>query len=313
MLVEEVVTFQGLEVQRRKASYANYNAKAATVIFIRAALVEENLFPDPRSRRGEESLEEEMPRPTAQFPFLAHNRAVRHKIETWQTRMRHHNLDLDQALFEFYARQIADVASLHELNRFVNGLADRATLNATEADLIGDRDLSFDAGAFPDAVVLAGMPVELSYAYAPGEENDGVTLRLPADLAKAISPASVQWAIPGLRAEQAKDLLENLPKTLRRELQPFAPKAAEIARDFAPAGPSLAHDLSAFIRTRYQVAVPPDAWKTEAIPAHLRPRVLLESAAPHRGPDLSTCPAAPGGGLNLSLIIVSHYRGALHG
>jgi ATP-dependent helicase HrpA len=37
----------------------------------------------------------------------------------------------------------------------------------------------------------------------------------------------------------------------------------------------LAHDLSAFIRMRYQVAVPPDAWKTEAIPAHLRPRVEI--------------------------------------
>src|SRR6185436_20608803 len=44
VLVEEIVTLHGLEVQRRKVAYANINAKDATAIFIRSALVEENLL-----------------------------------------------------------------------------------------------------------------------------------------------------------------------------------------------------------------------------------------------------------------------------
>jgi ATP-dependent helicase HrpA len=279
VLVEEIATLHGLEVQRRKVAYGNFNAKEATAIFIRAALVEEDLeFGVRSSEFGVERSESTATggdEANRRFPFLAHNRALRQKIETWQTRMRHHNLDLDQALFDFYAKRIEGVASITELNRFVNGLADRNLLCATEADLIGDRDLSYDANAFPDAVTLAGQPVELSYAYAPGETNDGVTVRLPAELAQHVSPASVQWAVPGLRTEQAKELLESLPKSLRRELQPFAPKVAEIAREFVPSGPSLAHDLSAFVRVRYRVEVPADAWRIEAVPAHLRPRVEI--------------------------------------
>lgn len=297
VLAEELITFQGLEIQRRKVAYSNINPTAATELFIRAALVEGNLLPtrtqhfrdaDPdadthSSRRTHRVRVAEVAEPEGdaseeakrRFPFLAHNRQVRERIESWQTRVRHRGFDVDQSLFEFYRNRIALVASIHELNRFCNGLKDASILNASEADLIGEQSTQFDAQAFPDSVVLAGQPVQAKYAYAPGEEHDGVTLRLPAELARSVSPAQVQWAIPGLRAEQATELLGSLPKSARRDLQPIAPKAAELARDFQPSTPSLRHDLSTFVRQRFQVDVPPDAWKLDTIPAHLRTRVEI--------------------------------------
>ena len=45
VLVEEIVTLHGLEVQRRKVAYGSINSRDATAIFIRSALVEENLIP----------------------------------------------------------------------------------------------------------------------------------------------------------------------------------------------------------------------------------------------------------------------------
>ncbi len=289
VLVEEVVTFQGFEIQRHKVSYAQHNPADATALFIRSALVEERLFPvrQLRSRRNEDdettapdlddaaggeegaNLEEAFRR----FPFLEHNHSVRQKVETWQTRMRHHQFDLDQALFVFYSARIQGVASVAELNRWVNGLTDREALCVRETDLVGDRDLGYDEDAFPDQLALSGQPIELAYAYAPGEENDGVTLRLPVELVGEISAAVVSWAVPGLRQDQAKELLESLPKSLRRELQPFAPKVPEIARGLIPTGSSLGMALSGFVRQNYRVEVPSDAWKWDAIPAHLRPRL----------------------------------------
>ena len=47
-------------------------------------------------------------------------------------------------------------------------------------DLLGDLQLNYDANAFPDAVHIAEQPLALNYAYAPGEEWDGVTVQLPA-------------------------------------------------------------------------------------------------------------------------------------
>ena len=209
-----------------------------------------------------------------QYSFLEHNRKIRHKIETWQTRVRRHDLTgLDQSLFEFYGRHLKNVSSVHELNRWLREDGQRELLCINEADLTGGQELNYDAEAFPDAVPLGGQPVVLSYAYAPGEEQDGVTVKLGFSLAQTISQASVEWAVPGLREGQISELLRALPKAIRRELMPFPPKVAEIARDLRPVGDSLKKDLAQFIRQHYGVEIPLEAWPAEAIPQHLRPRV----------------------------------------
>jgi len=185
------------------------------------------------------------------FPFLTHNRKLREKIETWQTRMRRHDLpDLDQALFSFYAARLQDISSRHELQRRL-AAAESGFLCAAEADLAGARDLRLDTHAFPDSVVLGGAEVPLSYSYSPGEETDGVTLRLPLAVAESVSPASVEWAVPGLREAQIQELLRALPKSLRRELMPLGPKAAELAASFS-LGPVRSVTTS---RKRFSVAM----------------------------------------------------------
>ena len=53
-----------------------------------------------------------------------------------------------------------------------------------------------DAEAFPDAVPLGGQPVALSYAYQPGEEPDGVTVKLGFALAQTVSQSCVNGPSP---------------------------------------------------------------------------------------------------------------------
>ena len=287
VLVEEIVTLHGLEVQRRKVAYGNINARDATAIFIRSALVEENLMPS-RNRRGDEaeadrdevrvltSVEEKKPELPPQYRFLAHNRSIRAKIENWRTRVRHHALgDLDQALAEFYARHLTDVSSLHELNRLLRDPAAQERLCISEAELAGGQLLGYDAAAFPDAVPVSGQSVALAYAYAPGEEHDGVTIELPFTLAQTASSALIEWAVPGLREEMISGLLRALPKSIRRELMPFPPKVAEIVREFQPTGTSFLQDFAAFLHRRYGVAVKAADWPANALPAHLRPRIEI--------------------------------------
>ena len=283
VLVEEKTTLYGLEVHKAKVSHGNINPAEATEIFIRSALVEDDLLPTRRKDADDEyddndtrifrTTEKKQPLPP-QYSFLDHNHQVRQKIETWQTRVRRHDLaNLDQTLFDFYAKRIQNVSSVHELNRLIRDCGGPEFLCATEADLTGGQSLDFDAEAFPDAVPLGGQPVALSYAYTPGEEQDGVTVKLGFSLAQTISQASVEWAIPGLREGLINELLRALPKSLRRELMPFPPKVEEILRDFQPGGDSLPHALALFIRERYGIAIPPNTWASDAVPAHLRPRI----------------------------------------
>jgi len=183
--------------------------------------------------------------------------------------------DLDQTLAEFYTRHITNVSSVHELNRLLREPGAQEKLCITEAELAGGQQLNYDATAFPDSVQVGGQPVPLAYAYAPGEEHDGVTIKLPFSVAQMASPGLVEWAVPGLREEMINELLRALPKTIRRELMPLPPKAAEIAREFQPAGRSFLQDLGMFLHRRYGVEVKAADWPANALPAHLRPRIEI--------------------------------------
>jgi len=306
VLATEKVTLYGLELHQRNVAYGTIDSAEATRIFIRSALVEEQLFPEPGAPQGRGAAvvnrerqaareedrefrrgarfaleraregvrgEEKLP---ARFGFVEHNRRIREKIETWQTRVRRHDIrSADDALFDYYAARIRDVSSIHELNKLLGENTQAGFLCATEADLTGGQDLAYDAEAFPDAVPIGGQPVLLEYAYAPGEEKDGVTLKLAFELAMTVSAASVDWSVPGLREEQVLELLRALPKTLRRDLMPFQPKVARILAEFKPSGPTLLHDLAQFLRQTYGVEVAADSWSADALPAHLRPRVEI--------------------------------------
>ncbi|MGO8699906.1 MAG: ATP-dependent RNA helicase HrpA [Limisphaerales bacterium] len=286
VLVDEIITLHGLEVQRRKAAYGNINPREATTIFIRSALVEENLAPGSNSGLDDGEVDRDEVRVLSAPPpskpklpplhrFLEHNRRVRDKIENWRTRVRHHGLDLDDALAKFYGQHVKNVSSLHELNRLLGeaGMVDRLCI--TEAELAGGEATGYDAAAFPDTVAVSGQRVGLAYAYAPGEEHDGVTIELPSAIAQSAPSALLEWAVPGLREEMVNQLLRALPKSIRRDLMPFPPKVPEIVREFQPSGASFLREFAGFLRRRYGVEVEASDWPADALPAHLRPRIAI--------------------------------------
>ncbi len=290
VMVEERISLYGMEIFRRHAAYGNINPADATRIFIRSALVEENLFPAPPPETEEEPEERASramrrrhlmveQRPAAlppRFQFLEHNRALREKIETWQTKARRHDLvDVDEALGRFYEERVKNVSSVEELNRLLGGHPEPGWLCAAEADLLGDQQLEFDTAAFPDSIEVEGKTVPLAYAYKPGEEQDGVTVRLGFNLAQVANGASLEWSVPGLREAQVGELLRALPKSLRRELMPLAERVAEIVRDLQPSGATLKQDLARFIRERYHLEVTAESWAGDALPKHLHPRVEI--------------------------------------
>ncbi|HVK58754.1 MAG TPA: DUF3418 domain-containing protein, partial [Candidatus Kapabacteria bacterium] len=261
VLVTEKVLLGGLEIHNRLVPFAKVNPKEATEIFIRSALVEEPV--------------------SAPHRFLAENQKLREKVETWQTRLRSTALpNVDEALYRFYAKRLQNVSSIHDLNRFVReeGQGDRNFLCATEADLIGDRDLKLDETSFPESVEIHGRQIPLQYAYAPGEEHDGVTAHVPITLVQHLRPGALEWAVPGWREEQVRNLLKALPKSLRVPLMPLEPKVNEICRNLKPDTDSLLQSLSSYIQKNYKVPVTPDAWPLDALPSHLKPRVQVTGA-----------------------------------
>jgi ATP-dependent helicase HrpA len=255
VVVLEKVMLHGLTVLERWIDYGKVDPVKATELFIRALVENQVQLP---------------------HKFLAHNQQARQRLEVWQTRMRQAaHCDLDQAFFNFYQNRLHHISSIPDLNKLLRDklMHDPQFLCAGEEELTGEAAVALDREAYPAQVKLANQSVDVSYAYAPGEEQDGVTLRLPVEIARAIAPEEIRWLVPGLREEQVLHLLRLLPKAVRIKLMPLDRAAAEIARELghqiSPA------QLSEFLAKRRHVHVPDAAWQFDSLPLHLQTRIEI--------------------------------------
>jgi ATP-dependent helicase HrpA len=257
VLVTQRTLLHGLEVKRQFVDHGKIDAVAATELFIRGALIDNRDTP-------------------ITLRFYGHNHAVREKIETMLTRVRDNRVyALDERLFAFYRARIQGVSSIHDLNRFVHerSAEDPRFLCATEEDLTANQDFACDLELFPDQVSLGNTVLPVTYQYRPGEEQDGVTVQVPLQVAAHLSSGQVQWMVPGLREEIAAVLMRALPKALRRSLMPIPEKAREAAREFDPGTQDFLSAFASHLTKRYRVQVRAEDWPPNSLPGHLHPRV----------------------------------------
>ena len=287
VLAWERVLIYGLEVVRRKVDYGRIDPAKATEIFIREALVakeedkEDSRTQDPRKVQDPRPKEGSGDRAVSveSLRFFQHNRRLREKIEAALTRVRDRRVDsLDEAFYRFYAERITGVSSVHDLNKLVRERIGREPgfLCADEETLLPGGEeggFGFDRLLFPEQISLGNTALPLSYAYAPGEERDGVTVRVPLPVAENLTTGQLQWMVPGLREELAGILLRALPKSIRKALQPMEGKARIVATEFQPGREDFLEALAVFLTRWFSVEVRAEDWPIGSLPAHLQPRV----------------------------------------
>ena len=256
VLVREKLILYGLEVLSRRIPYSRINAREATEIFIREALVPGTVHTPHK--------------------FLAHNIRLCQKIETWQTRARGlADVHVEEAAARFYSQHLDDVSSLPDLNRFLKDKADDF-LMMQEEDLLGTTRADFDQQAFPDALDLDGKKLAISYAYRPGQDEDGVTVKLPYKLAHAVDPEILEWLVPGLLEDKITVLLRSLPKSIRKQLVPIPAKAQRIAAALKPTHPTFLESLREHIHQHYRIQIQASDWNAADLPDHLKMRVDIQ-------------------------------------
>lgn len=283
VLVKERRRLYNLELETRSASYGKINPVHATEIFIREGLVGDTI--------------------TWPFDFLAHNRRVREQTETILTRTRSSGyMNLDEAVYQFYAREFMPpdkastslpaerrgedsarylgISSVPELIDFVRHRQTTKPkfLFMREDELRPSVEAEHDAEAFPAELPVDNRVLPLAYSYQPGQEGDGVTLRVNLVEAAALTSATLDWAIPGHLAEKVELMLKILPKEQRRDLIPLTETAQKLTRDLALLSarakqPTLAEALAELLSPRLGVRIDPALWSDKQLPDHLRVRV----------------------------------------
>ena len=252
VLATETLTLHGLQVGQKRVGYGRIDAEAATEIFIREALVNDEV--------------------ALPYPFVTQNRDLRARVETWQMQQRLMQfLDLDEAAYRFYAERLENVSSTHDLNRLIKRKGADFLL-MSEKHLAGEQ-VDFDRDAFPNFLEVDGERVPLSYAYRPGQDRDGVTLQLPYKLVHFVQPEVLDWLVPGLLEEKITHLLRGLPKRIRKRFVPVPDKAREIAAVLQPTHGAFLDSLSAHILSHYGIEISQSDWNVRDLPEHLQMRV----------------------------------------
>jgi len=258
VLVNERLILHGLEVMRRKIDFGKIDPLGATQIFIRGALLEEGAFVAHR--------------------FFELNQKLRTRLEAALTRVRSSRVyAIEEKLFEFYRVRLhgISVSSIHDLNKLIHERVKTEPnfLVAREEDLTGGDDLSADLQQFPDQTTLHNGVLPIAYAYKPGQEDDGVTVRVPLPIANQLTTAEVQWLVPGLREELILTLLRALPKQKRSLFMPLEATAKKIIREFKPKRGDFLDALAEHLQIIFRADIKVADWPADCIPPHLRPRL----------------------------------------
>ncbi len=269
VMAKQRTRLYGLELESKAVGYGKIDAVHALEIFIREGLVND----------------------TISFPldFITHNRAVREKLADALTRARDSGyLNLDEAAYRFYAARlektpVSAVGELVDLVRERRGAEPRFLMLEPD-DLRDPATIQHDAEAFPEALPLDNRALPLNYAYKPGQADDGVTLDVSVREAEGLTPAALDWAVPGHLEQKVEHYLRSLPKELRRGFVPLAETAKSLAEQIAARDrltdrrESLTEALAAQIAERFRVTLDPAVWADKPLPDHLRVRVRVLDA-----------------------------------
>jgi ATP-dependent helicase HrpA len=280
VVATERVTLYGLPlVVGRRVQYGSIDPVVSRELFIRHALVQ-----------GEW---------TTHHRFAADNARALQQGAELEERARRRDIRVDdETVFELYDERIpADVVSIRHFDawwkkarRQTPDLLTFTPEMLTNAAAAGQ----VQAADYPDEVQLTqGLTLPVSYAFAPGAAEDGVTVDVPLGMldtvAERTSGESLAFTVPGLRVELVTELLRSLAKQLRRGLVPIPDRVREVLPHIdvtEPLLPALEREL----RRATGVSIPPDAWHPEQVPGHLRAtfRVLDDHRQPlASGKDLA--------------------------
>ncbi len=253
----ERVTLFGLEiVSGRTVAFGPIDPEEAHRVFVREALVE---------GKAKEP-----------FEFLSRNLALKSRLETAEEKLRRRDILADEdRMAEFYEARLAGVFDIKGLRDRIHRRGGDAFLVMTEADLIEQAPDETELRQFPDDLRLGERRFRAHYKFAPGEKDDGVTLRVPAERIAAVRAEPLEWGVPGLLREKIEELIRGLPKRYRKLLVPVGEKVDLITAEMPRAEESLFAAMTRFVKARFRAEIPVAAWAAVELSPHLKMRVAV--------------------------------------
>ena len=260
VLAYEKASLYGLVVySQRKVSYSAIDPAVAREIFIREGLVAGHYH--------------------CRAPFRAHNEALIADIEGLEAKSRRQDILVDpQALFLFFDQRLGEeVVSGASFEQF-RKQAERhnpTALYLTRDDLMQHGAESVTAVQYPNHLKWDGMELPLSYCFAPGAPDDGVTLTIPAPLLPHIPQQRLDWLVPGVLENKVVALIRALPKQWRKHFVPVPDTGKQALKGLTAGERPLTEALGQQLHRMTGIRVPPESWQTESLAPHLQMNIRV--------------------------------------
>ncbi|GAB5606337.1 ATP-dependent RNA helicase HrpA [Sideroxyarcus sp. TK5] len=238
---------------KKRVHYGPMNPEESRAVFIRTALVE-----------GEFNT---------QAPFFVHNQKLIADIEALEHKSRRPDVLVDDELiYAFYDARIP--AGMHNGADFEKWRKEAERehpklLFLKKDDLMRHEAAGITTEQFPPQLQMNNVSYALAYNFAPGKNDDGVTLTVPQALINQVQPARCEWLVPGILAEKVAQLVKSLPQRLRRHCVPVPEFAASFCAEVKSSDTPLLQAIARYLREQKQVDVPLDAFRLEQLPPHL--------------------------------------------
>ena len=265
MVFEQVALYGLTLIARRRVRFAPVSMEGAREVFIRAGLVENGYACDRA--------------------FVEHNAKELARLRTVEHKLRSPgSVVSDDAVFAFYdARIPSSVVDGRSFENWFSGLDDDAArvLELRGEEIASDELLAREE-AFPDVVRTDEHELRLDYRFAPGDDDDGLTLAIPLDVLADLDPGRFEWLVPGMLEEKVLALLRAMPKSLRRTAMPLSGVAQAFVADTHDRDGSLCEALARFLDRARGVSVPRDVWSPSRLHRMLPPHLHMRFAVTDR-------------------------------
>ncbi|OED41404.1 ATP-dependent RNA helicase HrpA [Endozoicomonas sp. (ex Bugula neritina AB1)] len=201
----EQVTLYGLIiVGRRRINYGPIDLVVSREIFIREALVEGHY-----KSRG---------------TFQEQNLALIEEVDELESKARRRDILVDpETLYAFYDERIpAQITNGAGFEKWRKGAEHKEPqlLYLTKDYLMKHDAEQVTENRYPDRFKWEGLELPLTYHFAPGEVDDGVTLTLPVQALRLLPKYRLEWLVPGMLYDKCVAMVRALPKALRKNFVP---------------------------------------------------------------------------------------------
>ncbi len=253
----EQQTLYGLTiVSRKRTVYSKIDPVVCREIFIRSALVEQEL-----------GLNE---------GFLQYNQKLIDEIHTLESKARRRDILVDEhTLYDFYHQKLpTHITNRAEFTTWWKSekAKNKRLLHMQREQLMQHQATHITAEQYPDVWYQDNLALPISYHFDPGNEVDGVVITVPLALLNQVRNVGFDWHVPAFRHELVTALIKSLPKTTRRNFVPAPNYADAVLASIKGNEGTFIAAISKQLLRMSGISIKEQEWDHSALAAHLKIR-----------------------------------------